>query len=453
MRHYLLLALLLPLLAAGLSIAADPSEPSPANTVRPENTQNKIQQAAFATQPKKLDPSANATPSELTIRKALKKSVTLNAEKKPLADVLRTLSRDFGINVFLDTRGLNEVGLTPESPITIEVEGIQLKSVLNLMLMPLDLAYTVKDEVLVITSDTRAQGKQTTRTYPVADLVVPIPMAGPVPAGEKLPILSASAVNFESLIEIIESSAQPRSWERIGGTSSIRSYDPTLSLVIRQSSEGHQAVEELLTQLRRQQDFQVDVETRFLENIPEDFWEQIGLDLDLDKKKTTRQQPQNNGPLGGIILTDKEVALLLNEAQNNARTNLIQAPRVTLFNAQTAGLTDYLAGGKQHPLKHSLYLQPVISADRRDVRLNLRVSDREATGAVTWSYVNTVPDGQTILIELARQQPHQTGVPAAEQESKVFKNKSADQTRSVLLIRPKILVAEEEEAPFPDAQK
>ncbi|WP_417388085.1 hypothetical protein [Gimesia sp.] len=401
-------------------------------------------------------PPANTSPLELKTWKALQQPISLTMEEMPLSEVLREISRRSGINLFLDSFGLEEVGLTPRTPVTIEVKGIKSKSVLNLLLEPLDLAYVMRDEVVVITSRTRSLGKPYVASYPVADLAVPIPLAGPVPADETASAANTPAIDFESLIDLIQSTVDPDSWETVGGNGSIRPHAASQSLVIRQTSQTHQRIEDLLTRLRRLQDCQVSLEMHFLENVPEDFWEQIGLDFDLDKQKTARPQPQNNGPLGGIILTDKEVALLLNEAQSKARTNLIQAPQVTLLNAQTAGVTNYTTGGKQHPLQHPCYIQPVISADRRDVRLNLRVSNPQSSAAAMWTCVNTVPDHQTILIELVQQKANQTGVPVTDKktDAKVFKNTSAEQTRSFLLIRPKIIVQEEEEkALFSGPQK
>lgn len=438
MRYQVTLTLLTLLLIQGFVLADDPAE-------QPQD--KPIKQASFAAPPQALNPPANVTPSELTIRKALKKSVTLKAEKKPLADVLRTLSRDLGINVFVDTRGLNEVGIIPENPVTIEVEGIQLKSVLNLMLSPLDLAYTFKDEVLVITSKTRAQGERTTRTYPVADLVIPIPMTGPVSADEPIPVVNRNSVDFNSLIEVIEASVQPVDWERIGGTGSIRAFDPTMCLVIRQSKEAHQEIETLLTELRRQRDFHVSVETRILENLPDKAWERLGLDLDANSLMARTQQ--NKGPLGGVLLNDEEVKSLLEAAQNHSRTNLIQPPEVALLNGYTAHVTEYTAGGQPHPLQRPFYLQPVISADRREVRLNLRVSDQQSEPQLLQTYVTTVPDGKAVLIELVAQKTNQTGVPITDEaaDAKVFKKTTADQTRTFLLLRPKIIVQQEEEEP------
>jgi len=105
-----------------------------------------------------------------------------------------------------------------------------------------------------------------------------------------------------------------------------------------------------------------------------------------------------------------------------------------------------------------LYMQPVISADRRYVRLNLRVSDLKSPGTETRAYVNKVPDGKAMLIEIVQWDANKVGVPLSEKvpsASPVFKNSDAHQTKSrrFLLIRPRIIVQEEEEeailAPLP----
>ena len=125
---------------------------------------------------------------------------------------------------------------------------------------------------------------------------------------------------------------------------------------------------------------------------------------------------------------------------------MIQAPQVTLLNAQTAGVTNYTAGGKQHPLQHPCYIQPVISTDRLDIRLNLRISNPELSAAAMWTCVNTVPDRQTILIEIAQQKTEiPVTVKTADTGELVYKYTSVEQTRSFLFIRPKIIVQDEEE--------
>ncbi|WP_298861644.1 thioredoxin domain-containing protein [uncultured Gimesia sp.] len=388
------------------------------------------------------------TPAEHKIHEALKKEGSLELDQIPLHEAIRQISKKYDLNIVLDPRGLEEEGLEGTAPVTIHADGITLTSALKLILEPLRLAYQVRDEVLVITSRIRARGKLVVSTYSVADLVIPIPATGPIPINEdasnqskkneKAVSVTSRAIDFDALIEVIHSTVLPGSWEQVGGTGSIRPHKSTLSLVIRQSSEAHQEIENLLAQLRRLQDLQVTMESRFLDKLPEDIWKQLGIDF--DSKKNT------NGPLGGIILTDEQAELLQQAAQNDGRAKLMQGPKVTVFNGQTAGMTDsFSAGYWWQPLKHSLHVQPVISADRRNVRLNMRVSHRKSPGAETRAYVNTVPDGKVILIELVQWDANKVGVLKSE-NSRVIKNTSVPQTkgRHFFLIRPRIIVQEEE---------
>ena len=96
--------------------------------------------------------------------------------------------------------------------------------------------------------------------------------------------------------------------------------------------------------------------------------------------------------LGLAFLSDVQVFMLLEAAQGDRRTSVMQAPKITVFNGQTATLTVsdtvfFLLGVSANvtglgnlfftptnapiPLGVTLTVTPVISADRRFVRLNL----------------------------------------------------------------------------------
>ena len=53
--------------------------------------------------------------------------------------------------------GLEEVGLTSNTPVSINLHAISLKHVLDLMLEPMELAYTIQNDVLKITNRMRQQ--------------------------------------------------------------------------------------------------------------------------------------------------------------------------------------------------------------------------------------------------------------------------------------------------------
>jgi type II secretory pathway component GspD/PulD (secretin) len=256
----------------------------------------------------------------------------------------------------------------------------------------------------------------------------------------------------ESLIQLITHTVAPQSWSDMGGPGTI-DYNPmTMALVINQTPDIQDQVADLLAALRRLQDQEVSVEVRFI-SVAEDFFERIGVNFNLNiiNRSTTRFQPQittgqftpdsfingffpsNFGPVGltaantitpdlnipilnntfaqaippfggytglpgyggltmGLaFLSDIQVFLFMEAVQGDRRTNVMQAPKLTLFNGQTSRITAtdsqfFITGVQvQTALGQFLYtpqsmffnfgstitIQAVISADRRFVRLSL----------------------------------------------------------------------------------
>jgi general secretion pathway protein D len=255
--------------------------------------------------------------------------------------------------------------------------------------------------------------------------------------------------DFDSLIELITTTISPQSWDEVGGPGSISGFDTNLSLVVSQTQEVHEQLADLLEQLRRLQDLQVTIEVRFI-TLSDNFFERIGVDFqfDIDDNSSLNNfidlLPQAPGPgtdspnffddsnpataigwtaagptadldlsftqgsfgttptfggfdvntaanFGFAILSDIEVFLLIQAAQGDNRTNILQAPKVTLFNGQQAFVSDTSQrpfvtsvvpvvgdfAAAQQPVivvlneGTSLNVQAVVSADRRFVRLTL----------------------------------------------------------------------------------
>ena len=268
------------------------------------------------------------TPEEQRIEGSLSRPVTLNFENAPLKQVITHIATLADVNVVLDESGLADESLTVSTPVSIDVQGIQLKNALVLLLEPLNMGYTIKNEVLKITSEQRLQGQAVVVTYSVADLVVAIQPgqpnqinfggAGTVgssvggqmsvgsmgglqggqfqvgspansspwnssanPQWQKSGNGSASAHDFRDLIDLMTSTCEPNSWEEVGGIGHIKGNETTLSLVIRQTQKVHDEIRDLLEQLRRLQDLQVTIEVRFV-SVSDNFFERIGVDFDFD---------------------------------------------------------------------------------------------------------------------------------------------------------------------------
>ena len=244
--------------------------------------------------------------------------------------------------------------------------------------------------------------------------------------------------DFDTLIDLITTTVSPESWEEVGGTGSLQGFPTNLSLVVAQTQEVHERIADLLAQLRRLQDLQVTIEVRFI-TLNDDFFERIGVDFDFDIDDNTglslveQQALDDDGPsvtigldpsgaptvdldvgfnqgsfgvttppfggyqmanaasLGFAILSDIEAFFIIEASQGDRRTNILQAPKVTLFNGQQAFVADQaqrpfvssiipvvgdFAAAHQPVITvltegTSLSVQAVVSQDRRFIRLTL----------------------------------------------------------------------------------
>jgi type II secretory pathway component GspD/PulD (secretin) len=445
---------------------------------------------------------------EKAIERRLSTPISLSFEGAKLREVLDDLRNVHGINIVVDNPALQEAGISIDSPISIKLDQVSLKSALNLLLHDVHLTHVIKDEVLQITTEEQARGKLVPVTYQVADLVIPIENFGDVrnkpaplyaptsvattqgttpvttgpfslsggapvgqPSGSSMASAGGSSNGSSSgsgsgsgtvtktrtsntvedqLIKLVTSTISPKSWSDMGGPGTIDYFPLTMALVINQTADIQEQIADLLAALRRLQDQEVAVEVRLV-SVSEDFFERVGVNFNLNvQTNNTKFQPSllNNSfvtdstnfingffptrgllgltpagsltsdlnipigtqsffqtvptfggytagglTLGLAFLSDIQVFLFMEAVQGDQRSNVMQAPKLTLFNGQTATLNVTttgsfvqgvnvvsLASGAQLALVPQvqptnlgvdLTIQAVITADRRFVRLSL----------------------------------------------------------------------------------
>ncbi|WP_442482112.1 hypothetical protein [Aeoliella sp. SH292] len=251
----------------------------------------------------------------------------------------------------------------------------------------------------------------------------------------------AANADFDSLIDLIISTVASDTWVENGGPEAeIRPFPTNLSLVISQTQDVHEQIADLLEQLRRLQDLQVTIEVRFI-RLNDTFFERIGIDFDVNIENNdpdggtlqpgqayegefpssvvgltdgqfptftndldipfrqnsfglavpTFGTPMDVSTFGFAILSDIEAYFLINASQGDRRSNVLNAPKVTLFNGQQA----FVADTSQTPFVISVVpvvgefaaaqqpvivvlsegtlmtIQAVVSEDRRYVRLTV----------------------------------------------------------------------------------
>ena len=100
----------------------------------------------------------------------------LKYNQRPLSEVLGDLAKLANISIYLDPQGMAAEGVTTDTPVTINFSNeVSLKSALLLILEPLRMNYVINNDVLKITSGELTNGKVYTKSYPVGDLIIPIP--------------------------------------------------------------------------------------------------------------------------------------------------------------------------------------------------------------------------------------------------------------------------------------
>ncbi|MCA9152395.1 MAG: sigma-70 family RNA polymerase sigma factor [Planctomycetales bacterium] len=165
-------------------------------------------------------------PATQQIIDKLQEPTEIEAFDESLSEVVTRLEELHDIEIKIDQIHLDQVGVTSDQSVNIQLKRKTLASALRLMLRDLGLTYTVTDETLLVTTPDFANDDVTTRVYTL-------------PA--KWPITG------DALEDLITKQIQPASWSDTGRKGAIDAIG--LTLVVTQSFEVHQQIDRLLTQL------------------------------------------------------------------------------------------------------------------------------------------------------------------------------------------------------------
>jgi hypothetical protein len=109
--------------------------------------------------------------AEQKIRHALDDDTRLEFIECPLEDVVQFLADQHGVPIHIDRKALDAEKIGADLPITADIRGIPLRSALNHILNDIDLAWQIRDDMLVITSLPGARARPSTAVYHVGDLI------------------------------------------------------------------------------------------------------------------------------------------------------------------------------------------------------------------------------------------------------------------------------------------
>jgi hypothetical protein len=175
------------------------------------------------------------TPQEQRIEAALETSAECDFTDTPLVDVVAFLAEYASIKIVIDAPALNDEGIAIDTAVTRKLDNLRLRSLLHLILTPLQLTAIPNHDVLLVTTGGKAKQQLFTRTYPVSDLCLFPGYEGP---------------DFQSLIRIIEETTSGPWINTDGNGGVISDLESSGSVSVRQTYHVHREILELLRSLR-----------------------------------------------------------------------------------------------------------------------------------------------------------------------------------------------------------
>ena len=155
--------------------------------------------AALARQGKQTTQWVNI-PNEAAeqIERQLDELVSVEMAQQPLSEALKQLGAQKGVPLHLNRRALEEIGLTEDVPVSLQLSEVPLRTALELMLEDLDLTYVNRGALLSVTTFEDAESTLLTGIYWLD--------------GTGTPDLGA-------IMQQIQTAMQPDTWEALGGPS------------------------------------------------------------------------------------------------------------------------------------------------------------------------------------------------------------------------------------------
>jgi hypothetical protein len=286
------------------------------------------------------------------------------------------------------------------------------------------------------------------------------------------------------LMQLIQNTIAKTSWEEMGGQGSLQYFPIEKTLVVTQCQEIQEEVQLLLATIRKLQDLMVNVEVRFVHasaetsqrllrgmgqtgatvearTMPEtpatrSFINRPGSDLPGNPLQTPNGSPR-------FVAMDQAATQRFFASAQAQTTAIVPAPKINVYNGQRLAMnclrkqtevTEFrvpinepavvavgterrdekatLVSHKEKTTSGCRYeVQPMVSADRKSVRLNLSFEhfvNEDAIERITKAAATfTVPDQRTLVWHLGA---------------------TAGQQHLFVLVTPRVIVREEEEAIF-----
>ena len=174
-----------------------------------------------------------AAPAGKKSARNLNAKTVVHADETPLDELTEQLASKHRLKFEFDKESLEEIGLAPDTPVTLSVSGISVGSALSLICMRVDfdLRWVSRDGKILITTRETAEYQLVPHVYPVDRLV----------ANDDL----------EALADLVSIVIEPASWEPTGGPGTIAVGEKPGTLAIKQTVAIHTQIASLLSGIEK----------------------------------------------------------------------------------------------------------------------------------------------------------------------------------------------------------
>jgi hypothetical protein len=176
---------------------------------------------------------------EQAIIEALDKPTTVNWNNTMLEEALQELSTQMNQNLFVDKKSLADLDIELNKPVKLRATGVSIRTVLRQILATQGLTFVVKDESIQVVTVEKARGMLVTRVYYLGDLVRSTGPFGGAPQWGPFIDYQQTMANVEVIMKSITKSVDPLSWRDAGGAGTVTFHYPSMSIIVRASSEVH----------------------------------------------------------------------------------------------------------------------------------------------------------------------------------------------------------------------
>lgn len=182
------------------------------------------------------------TAKEKAIIESLGKPLTVNYNGQSLQEALQDLSTQMDQPLSVDTKSLADLGIDLTKGVNLQGKNVTARTVLRQVLGSAGLTFVIKDETIQVVTVEKAQTMLVARVYYLGDVVQGVgPFAGSLTWGPYIDFQQTMA-NVQLIIDSIQKSVDPLSWKVNGGPATITFHYPSMSIIVRASTEVHSAL-------------------------------------------------------------------------------------------------------------------------------------------------------------------------------------------------------------------